>query len=193
MTRPDDALPPPPISERVPLQRLDRETGRAFSVEPDEEELGALARYLSVESLDNLRFDGRIEPFEADGWRVEGRIVATVRQSCVVTLEPVLTNFALAVARTFLPNAIPSTAFTFTPDAPETERDPPEPLGDAIDLGQILVEDLALAIDPYPRLAGVELGELRHAAPGVAPLEPEELRPFASLSALRDKLARGGH
>ena len=67
------------------------------------------------------------------------------------------------------------------------------PLGDAIDLAQILVEELALAIDPYPRLAGVEIGEFRHAGPGVAPLEPEELRPFAALSALRDKLGKGGH
>lgn len=192
MTSHHDDLPPLPITERVPLGRLDREAGRAFDMAPDEAGLAALARHLSVEGLEGLRFAGRIEPFQKDGWRVEGRITGTVRQSCVVTLDPVVGALDLAVARIFLPGAAAVGPVDVAPeDIEDGGEEPPEPLGDAIDLAQILVEELALAIDPYPRVAGVELGELRHAAPGVAPIEPDALRPFASLSELRNKLAKG--
>jgi hypothetical protein len=48
--------------------------------------------------------------------------------------------------------------------------DEPEPLeGDRIDLGEIVAEELALAIDPYPRAPGAELAA---AAPAAGDTEP---------------------
>ena len=41
-----------------------------------------------------------------------------------------------------------------------------EPLPQALDLGEVMVEALALALPPYPRAPGVELGEVVATEPG---------------------------
>ena len=47
-----------------------------------------------------------------------------------------------------------------------------------IDLGQYVVEHLALELDPFPRKPGAEF---------VQPPEPAEISPFAVLKALKPK------
>ena len=47
----------------------------------------------------------------------------------------------------------------------------------------------AVALPPFPRSPGAELGIARAAPKGVRPLTDEETRPFAGLAALRDRLA----
>ena len=61
-----------------------------------------------------------------------------------------------------------------------------------IDLGAVMVESLELALPLYPRAPGAELGEAVFAAPGAEPLKDVDLRPFAGLSALRDRLSSDG-
>ncbi len=57
-----------------------------------------------------------------------------------------------------------------------------------VDLGEVLLEALALAIPPFPRANGVDLGEIRAAPKGVDPMDDDALKPFAGLAGLRDKL-----
>ena len=60
---------------------------------------------------------------------------------------------------------------------PEAD-DPPEPLGDGqVDAGEIVTQQLALALDPYPRAPGSALT----AEAGAAPAES----PFRVLAALK--------
>jgi hypothetical protein len=72
----------------------------------------------------------------------------------------------------------------FVPDGREpTDDDPEAPdeipyQGSTIDLGEAATEQLALALDPYPRLPGAELD------PAARDREPS---PFGSLTALRPK------
>lgn len=85
--------------------------------------------------------------------RVEGHVTADVRQTCVVSLEP----FAAHVEDDFVQ------LYTLEPDREEGEvfvspedEDTPEPLdADFLDLGEIVAEQLALALDPYPRKPSV--------------------------------------
>ena len=74
---------------------------------------------------------------------------------------------------------------------PEGE-DPPEPLTDEIDVGEIAAEAAALAIDPYPRADGVEVEALSAGPPGAAPLTDEAVNPFAGLAELKRKLEENG-
>ena len=69
------------------------------------------------------------------------------------------------------------------------EDDTIEPLGTEIDFGSILVEALALALPDYPRKDEAELENATFAAPGITALKDEDLKPFAGLAGLRDKLA----
>jgi hypothetical protein len=57
-----------------------------------------------------------------------------------------------------------------------------------IDPGLLAVESLALALDPYPRASGVPRAEYQAAPPGVAPLADDDLKPFAKLAVLKEKL-----
>jgi hypothetical protein len=101
----------------------------------------------------------------------------------VVTLDPLEARVEGAFERRFLPDL----GETDEPDVfvePEGE-DPPESLGREIDLGEILVEELSLGLDPYPRKPGAEL---ETAAEGQS--APREKSPFAALAKLKPKLEK---
>ncbi|MEM8843046.1 MAG: DUF177 domain-containing protein, partial [Pseudomonadota bacterium] len=74
------------------------------------------------------------------------------------------------------------------PVGADDDDDGPDPLGDEIDLAGLMLESLALALDPYPRVEGAALETAVFAEPGVAPMTDEDARPFAKLAALRAKL-----
>ena len=82
---------------------------------------------------------------------------ARVTQSCVITLEPFETEIAEQVQLRF----VPATKLDVEEEvlAPESLEGPDEiPYEDGIiDLGEALAEQLALALDPYPRKPGAEL------------------------------------
>jgi uncharacterized metal-binding protein YceD (DUF177 family) len=79
-----------------------------------------------------------------------------------------------------------------TPEADEIEMVDAEidPLPEVIDVAAIAAEALALALPLYPRAPGAALGEAVYAPPGVTPLGDTDLKPFAGLSALADKLKK---
>ena len=82
---------------------------------------------------------------------IRGELSAEVRQICVATLEP----FDSAVTETF------ETSFTSASAQNEPDLDvivdavgddEPEPIvGGRIDVGELAVQYLSLALDPYPR------------------------------------------
>ncbi len=65
-----------------------------------------------------------------------------------------------------------------------------EALPSTIDLYALAMEEIALALPPYPRAEGAELGETVFAAENVTPMTDEDAKPFASLAALKDKLRK---
>lgn len=187
---------PLPIEHRIAVADLDTEGETAFRIEADEAALGRLARHLDVDAVEGVVFAGTLAPSGNTGWRLDGRITGTLRQTCVVTLDPIETALDRRVVRRFEPGAASASVVAFTlegtGDPDEAEDDGPDPLGDEIDLGLILVEELALSVDPYPRKPGAEHGQSLHAAPGVAPLDDAAMKPFAGLAELRKKMADEG-
>ena len=132
-------------------------------------ELAALAALPRLEAGFDLTLHGR------NGLHVVGRVSATVGQICVVTLEPVPQEIDTEFRRLFAHEA--------EEPGDELEIDPladlPEPLeGSLLDVGELVTEELALALDPYPRAAGV---------PEVAVGDDEDgpSGPFAALARLR--------
>jgi uncharacterized metal-binding protein YceD (DUF177 family) len=80
--------------------------------------------------------------------RVTGSLHAEVVQRCVVTLEPFAADVDAHVDELFGPD----TGAIEIADTPYDEVTPPEPFdGDAIDLGELAAQQLALVLDPYPR------------------------------------------
>ena len=69
------------------------------------------------------------------------------------------------------------------------EDDSVEHLPATLDLRDVMIEALSLALPAYPRAAGVAPLEIAITEPGKAPLTDDDVKPFAGLSALRDKLS----
>jgi hypothetical protein len=179
----------PATSQAAPFQRpmvvarLRRDVETPFRISADPDELVALARYLDVDRIDRLSLAGFIAPTGRDGWRVRGRLVAKIEQSCVVTLAPLRSRHDAEIERFYLPgNRIkPEHEVLVSLD----DDDAPDPFTDCIDPAQLAIESLALMIDPYPRAEGAKLGQFSVAAPGITPLPDKASQPFASLAVLK--------
>ena len=88
---------------------------------------------------------------------LEGRLLADVEQACVVTLEAVPQHIDERFQGEFCPQSDLAAASPveahFDPDA---EDDPIGIVDGQLDIGQLVFENLALAIDPFPRAADAE-------------------------------------
>lgn len=145
-------------------------------LEPDAGSRAAVAAELGIPAVRKLRLDGRLVPEGRQDWRLEAHLGATVVQDCVVTLAPVTTRIEEDVERRYVVG-LPAPE----PGEHEMGADDVEPLPSALDLGAVMLEALALALPPFPRAEGVELGEVVVTAPGTEPLTEERARPFAGL------------
>lgn len=147
-----------------------------------------IAKQLDLVDLRKIRFTGKIMPSGEADWRLTGGLGATVVQPCVVTLAPVVTRIETPVTRQFIANLKYS-------DDPEEEievlpGEDSEPLGSHIDLVSVMVEALSLALPLYPKAEGADLESSVFTEEGKTPMSDEAARPFAALSALRDKLGK---
>jgi len=146
-----------PWSVMVPLHDIS-EAGKHIALEASAEMRAALARPAGVDAVERLAAEFDLTLRGRDGVHVEGRVRATVRQTCVVTLEPVVNEIDEVVDVDFVP---PRAAAVKVDVADEIDLeasgpDEPEPLtGNAVDLGLLATEFLLLGVDPYPRKPGV--------------------------------------
>jgi uncharacterized metal-binding protein YceD (DUF177 family) len=171
----------PEFARVIEVARLEGLAEFAFDLRPTDDETRALARLLGARSLRKMRFAGRLQRIAAGGWALEAALGATVVQTCVVSLDPVTARVDQPVRRRFLPAPRPD-----APGAAPDEADDVEPLGERIDLGLVAIEEMALALPDYPRKPGASLDRAARAAAAARP--EAEVKPFAALAALRDKL-----
>jgi len=156
-----------------------------FTLEPTAEIRKSLAQTLKILGIRKLRLTGTLSPTGRNDWHFSGQLGATVLQECVATLDPVTTRIDEPVERSFVKDWEPPEAGS---EMEMPEDDSTEPLGEMIDLGQIMAEALALALPPYPRADGSVPVEINYTEPGKQALDNETAKPFAGLSALRDRL-----
>jgi hypothetical protein len=167
--------------------RLDEvpELGRHVDLEADAEVRAALAAPAGVDAIERLTASFDLTRQGRDGLHVSGSVQATVRQACVVTLEPVVNTIEEAVEVDYAPpDESKKAAEVADPEDDEAARssaDEPEPLiGNSVDLGLLATEFLILGVDPYPRKPDAAF------EPPVAADDPAA-HPFAALDALRKK------
>jgi uncharacterized metal-binding protein YceD (DUF177 family) len=115
------------------------------------EERAALACRFDLLALDRLDANLSIERLPGKGViRVGGRFEADVTQACVVSLEPVPTHISQDFTQLYA--LAPETPVAREHVIDAEADDPPEALGPGgLDLGEAVVQQFALALDPYPR------------------------------------------
>ena len=153
------------FSRRLPIERIGP-VGHGLTVEADAAELARLAERLRLPAVNALtcRFHLRSAPnrtFIAEGW-----LDAVVTETCVVSLD----EFPLPVSDHFVVRFVPAGSES---DDIDPDSDDEIPYSDGvIDLGEATAEQLALALDPWPRKPDADL-------PSAAPDGPAS--PFSAL------------
>jgi uncharacterized metal-binding protein YceD (DUF177 family) len=150
-----------------------------FTLEAGAEARAALARRFGLPEIAHL--SGQFTLHHERGAVIAAHLTlkARVTQLCVISNEP----FEADIAETAALRFVPAESFTededFGPDSLATPDEIPYE-NDVIDLGEALAEQLALALDPYPRKLGAVL-------PGEA--TDDETGPFAALKGKLGKLS----
>jgi len=178
-----NATAEPEFSRPVRVDRVEK-TDRPLHLTASVEERAALAERFRILEIGRLEADVHLRR------QAGGRVVvavdceADVLQSCVVTLEPV----AGRIAETFEVVVDPQAEARddgegdeIVVDAELDEDIEPAPNG-WLDIGEVIAQYVALALDPYPRSPGAE-------APVLEETEDEPERPERPFGALGD-LAR---
>jgi uncharacterized metal-binding protein YceD (DUF177 family) len=165
-----------------------RDRAVEVSLEPRPGERGKIAHWLGIEALDSLKAVIQLSRSGADEYAYRGHFEADVVQACVITLAPVRSHLSGEISRQFkvLPRAstrrrksLPEPPPTAIIDLSAADEDGPELLDQPVlDLAAPLLEELSLALDPYPKAPG--------AAFEVPPEPPAPAdNPFAVLEALK--------
>ncbi len=167
------------MAELERLFPLDRLGARAEEVvvEADAAERAALARRYAIPAVERLLCRFRLRRAAPGIIDADGELEARVVQTSVVTLEDVAQDVVEAFQVRFVPAGQES-----DDDDPDSPDEIPYE-GTVLDLGEAAAEQLALALDPYPR------------EPGAAVPEGEEgtaQTPFATLARLRKGGPREG-
>jgi uncharacterized metal-binding protein YceD (DUF177 family) len=154
--------------------------GERLDLVADDSERRAIADRLGLPAL------GRLEAHVAlsrtgPAVHAEGRLVATLEQSCVVTGEPVAAHIDEAFTLVFVPGPDGSSREEEV-ELGEQDCDVVFYDGAEIDLGSAVADTLALSVDPYPRSASADAA-LKQA--GV--LTQEQASPFPALAALKGR------
>jgi uncharacterized metal-binding protein YceD (DUF177 family) len=158
----------PELSRPILVERIG--AAMRIEVEANEAEREAVARRMGLVALPLLTCAFVLSRGQGTTVQAQGSLRARVVQSCVVTLEPFEAELEEAFAVRFVPEA----ALT---DAVEIEDEDEIPYaGGTIDLGEATSEQLALALDPFPRKPGAAFSDDEADAPS---------GPFASLAGRR--------
>ncbi|HXC57366.1 MAG TPA: YceD family protein [Rhizomicrobium sp.] len=176
---------PLPFQHDYNLGDLNR-GGAEIALTTTAEERARIARWAEVRAVDSFAATLRLRKHSANSFSLDADLVADIVQDCVVTLEPVKSRIERLVHRQLhlaAPSrhrgdaSIPLTAMAGEDDTPE-EIDSLH-----YDLAGPLLEELVLAIDPYPRAPGVEFAAPAEAAGAAEP--PQS--PFAVLKNLKNR------
>ncbi len=150
--------PPPELSRPLPLDRA--AAGLTMTVEASPAECAAIAVRLLIPSIEALRCEWTLSA-HGNVFDATGSLAARLHQECVVSLDA----FPVTVAERFAVRFVPAGQESEDADDPEQPDELPYD-GPFLDLGEATVEQLALALDPYPRKPGAELPEDVSDGPG---------------------------
>lgn len=171
----------PPLSRRLALAEVPPE-GLDIDVSATKAECAALASNNAIPAVHALRAELRAQRWRGDGLKIDGELRASVRQTCVATLEEFDSELIEPIHMRFAPPSEEtprSRRRTEEPAEINMDEDPPDPLiGGGVDLGAIISEFLTLALDPYPRKPGAHFSEPTGEGAQI-------LSPFAALGRLK--------
>ncbi len=170
------------------VQRLP-EKGRTIKFSASSTEKQKIRKEFELLSLDFLNAELKLTRWRRDGIAVKGRIAASLELPCVVSLEPVRQDIDDYLEVLFVKEGSPLAGLNVDANGeiildPEGKELPETFSGETIRLDEVILEALTLAIDPFPRLPGVEIPEAKISNDDEADQPPS---PFAVLAQLKER------
>jgi uncharacterized metal-binding protein YceD (DUF177 family) len=175
------------LNQEIDIRELPR-SGKTFELVATAEECAEICERLQIRAVDKATARLKIESLgERAGVLVSGDVEGNVTQACVLTLEDVRSDIAEEFAVRFVNEAYAAhnTSDDFDPDEEDIELF----TGDIIDISEVVVQYLSLAMDPYPRAENAEeSGEIRFSSGSGTDIKGDDVpHPFAALKKLQDK------
>lgn len=197
MTRKNKRLPTPEWCVEIEAENISDKPLR-MKIAADDDARAALARRLHISELISLT--AAVTFIRAPGnpaVHATGEFKAHIRQSCVVSGDPVTSDITESFEAWFADKSkMASIAKARREQALRAggaempimeEQDDPEPIIDGmIDAGEMVVQFLSLAINPFPRAPGAALDNTVDAPP-----PPPVNNPFAGLKNWKDSVKPG--
>ncbi|CCJ08769.1 DUF177 domain-containing protein [Methylocystis sp. SC2] len=173
----------PPLSRRLALSEVPPE-GLDVDIRATPLECAALARHNALPAVHSLQAELRARR-RGDGLEIEGALRASIRQTCVTTLDEFDSALVEPIRMRFAPPPDEAPRGRGRDEAVTEitlDEDPPDPLiGGVVDLGAVVSEFFTLALDPYPRKPGANFVEP----------QPDDgaqaVSPFAALGRLKPR------
>ncbi len=165
------------FSHVIPVDKIPAQ-GMVVELSANDQQRADLAKRFALQDLTSLSAKLTINPArDGAAFSVRGDLLADVVQSCVVTLEPVPAHVHddLSVLFTDLVDEDGLEHADFDGDDLEVL------VNGKIDLGELLAQHLGVALDPYPRKAGVDFDKVTF---GTA---DSPVNPWAKLVELKKK------
>lgn len=183
----NDTLAPDPWSTAFTVSELSNKRPTTFELTPDAGLRALIAAELGVVKVSKLRFQGEITPISRSEWQLSAKLGATAVQECVVTLKPVTTRIDETTERRYM-SKLPEIEAGSELEVPTD--DTPELLGEVIDPGDVMLEELSLSLPDFPRADDAHMDDFVISEPGIAPIQDADMRPFAGLKSLADKMKK---
>jgi len=143
-----------PLSSLYDLSDLS-EGGTEVTITANPEQRAQLARWADISAVSDFHALVTLRRISGNRFAYDATLSADIVQACVVTLEPVRSHLALEISRLLHLIKFPLNA-KISPQEVSGSEDGPEEIQDArYDIATPLLEEFALAIDPYPRCPGV--------------------------------------
>jgi len=184
---PPSSAPAPEFSHPVSTARLGAKPA-IYRLVANEAERAALAMRFDLLSLDRFEATVTLKREPGDAIRLDGEIAADLVQACVVTTEPVPAQVTDRFTLIYRPDIDEETADQMALDNPEDEIIEPL-IGDSIDIGEAVAQQLSVAMDPYPRSVGAQSSAAVIKAAGGEEDEADapmaRRNPFDALAALK--------
>ncbi|MEM9206251.1 MAG: YceD family protein, partial [Pseudomonadota bacterium] len=154
-----------------------------------------LADALGVDGVESLNVDIEVKPWRKAGLTVSGEVRIMATRTCSVTLDAYLETVAAPVLRRFSPDGERGqTNLKTIADIHFDDDDPPDALdGLELDLGEVILEAIILAMPLHPRKPDVEFdpNTVREMNENQPTDDGETNRPFANLADLVAKQSSG--
>ena len=145
----------PVFSRRVKLAELDGVGKTHFSISLSMQERSKLEKFLDIPKIVSFKCKITLKPAE-NGWLLLGSLKIIIYQLCVISLERVKSNLEIPLKRHLLVSNYNYLKESTPLDLSSVDN---HPLEDYLELGEIICEEIVLALPQYPKKKGVAFAQ----------------------------------